>query len=306
MLRNHRRFERITKLAGRLLPSLLAVAVGLSQTSLTARPAQGVNASKLSPGKTTNDSSQKPGSKVGQPPIMPGQYSVYSQQQSRRIFAACDLNGDDQISYLEAIKTFISHAGRKQFHRLDTNRDAVLSFDEFDKNFKTLTSRGLELGIRGPALERLPLSVDSNISKDPRLLTFFAKLDADGNDRINFAEWKVLGGMPGENPAAVFNQLDKDLSSTLSLEELVPFAKSFALLANTKIKTYRLRPLPEAVRAVDRDSDGLLRKNELERALARIHPSLLKHAARIFLHADLNGDGALDPIEIGKALERGP
>lgn len=274
-------------------------------------PAQGAFPSRIPQRPRTDETARKPirtgndnrpGS-LDTGPARPSTFGVYRERTSRELFAACDENGDDQILLIEA-KRALRGIDRKKFQLYDTNNDGRLQFNEFDEHFKSRTKFGGQIVITGPALRRLARRVTRTVA-DPLLLSWFAKLDKDGNDRLEFDEWKVLGDLLDKDPKAAFVKLDKDLSNTLTVRELEPMLPRISLVDRTEAKARAtqptLRPLPASYQVADLNKDSLISVSELGRALSRIHPSLARHAATIFERADADSDGHLNKFEIQAA-----
>jgi Ca2+-binding EF-hand superfamily protein len=237
-------------------------------------------------------------------------WRVYSIDVSRRLFAACDVDGDDRISYFEARKTIFAAKDRSGFRSFDTSSDGQIEFDEFDRRFRALTEMGQPLFLQGDALLRLDRGLETPRVTAPVLQRFFTSLDANQDDRISASEWRdmnaLLQPLLGADAAQSFRELDKDSSGHISLEELSPLEDKLAVLTNAlrKPETGRqLRPLPEKYRGADRNGDSLLDQDEFAFALTRIHPSLARHGAALLRQADQNRDNALDAIELRRVLQ---
>jgi Ca2+-binding EF-hand superfamily protein len=234
-------------------------------------------------------------------PALPSSFGTYREQTSRVLFATCDLNGDDHITPLEAFKT-LKGIDREKFRSYDTNKDGRLQFDEFDRHFQRRARYGGQLAITELALRLLATRSNALQTVDRTLAGWFASLDKDGNDRLDFAEWKVLGELLDKDPKAVFVSLDKDLSNSLTVAELEPMLPKISLLdraAERARKAKRpLRPLPEGFQVADLSRDGLLDLEEIGRALQRIHPTLVRHAELILIAADQDRDRHLNVFEI--------
>ncbi|PIE24654.1 MAG: hypothetical protein CSA62_02145 [Planctomycetota bacterium] len=251
---------------------------------------------------------------TAQEPVKGGQkklrgFAVYSLTTSRQLFAATDLNGDDRIRFFEAQKAMFQARDARGFRRFDTDRDGVISFREFDARFQEICKQGLELHLQAPALLRLARGIDTPKPSAIPVQRFFADLDRNKNDKIEFDEWRsfesLLQPMLGKDAAESFRELDSDKSSTLSLPELeVLKPKLERHLSGQRRSAPRrqLRPLPASVQAADRNGNGRIELEELRYALARIHPSLTRHAANLHHRVDQNRDGALDALELRKAL----
>jgi len=237
--------------------------------------------------------------------VAPGYYGIYSNQKCREIYAACDLDGDDKIQYLEALKTLDSVSSPKDFRRLDKNNDGILRFKEFDLHFQRVCEAGSNLVVKPKAMSRIHLKSESKKTKDHGLLRWFATIDRDGNDKIDSKEWAPVSSVLGEGLGTSFLKLDADFSGSLTAGELAPLKPLFDKLETIRPTSNHLRPLPEATRSVDLNDDGLLGMQEFTRAIARIHPNLVQHADIIFKNADQNDDKRLDAIEITRALTLG-
>ncbi len=237
-----------------------------------------------------------------------GNFTVYGLDRSRKLFAACDLNGDDRISFFEAKKSFFNGTEREGFQSFDKNKDGVIQFAEFDAGFKELAKFGSPLQLRSKALARLENSGALPIALAPSVLRFFSSVDADGDDRISSEEWNALGPMlellVGKGSEDRFLALDSDLSGSLSpseLRSLQPKLEVFSKRAEAVARKKQLRPLPIELQAADLNADSRLDSIELARALSRIHPSLVRHGKAILARCDQNRDRQLDAIELREA-----
>ena len=236
-------------------------------------------------------------------------FGVYSKTTSRQLFAAADLNGDDRIRFFEAQKTIFEARDARGFRRFDTDRDGEISFREFDVRFRELTQLGQELHLLAPALIRLARGIETPQATTLAVQRFFAGLDRNGDGRIDLSEWRgfesLLQPMLDKKAEESFRELDVDKSGTLTPRELEALAPKLDLLLSGLRRSTpprQLRPLPESLQAADRNGNSRLELDELRYALARIHPSLTRHAADLHRRVDQNRDGALDSIELSKAL----
>gem|GEM_PF-3319384 len=254
----------------------------------------------VSPAKPAN-----PDPKAPRPGAAPNRsitaFRLYEKQTSRELFAACDLNRDDRLSWFEARKTLAHDLDRKSFHELlDRNRDGVVTFDEFDAYFRSTTELGGELRILPAALERRTPGLSRLLSVPKELQRFFALLDRDHDERITPEEWKAVAALADPKGEVGFEGLDRDLSGALEIEELRPLLPMLTLLDKTlrAPASPRLRPLPSDLAPADLNGDSLLDEKELRRALMRIHPSLGRHATTVLVQADRNGDRKISATEI--------
>lgn len=279
--------------------AITAVLLVLASSELRSQSAAG--SLQTPPAKVTGASRPGPRQPVGagSPSRLPTAFGVYQEQTSRRLFAACDENGDDRITWRE-IKQAVKEIDLRRFRSYDANRNGTLEFNEFDRHFRQRTRYGGQLVITDQALRRLPKGAAA--STDPLLMAWFSTMDVDGNDRLDFEEWKVLGNLLDKNPKAVFVLLDRDLSDSLTVGELEPMRKTISLLDRSRTELHarrkQLRPLPTAFRVADLNGDSLLDKDELARALRRIHPMLVRHAGRLLEKLDSNDDKHLDVFEL--------
>ncbi|MEZ5989547.1 MAG: hypothetical protein R3F30_10545 [Planctomycetota bacterium] len=234
-----------------------------------------------------------------------GSYPVHSEALSRRLFTACDPDRDDKILFLEARRCLDAVRTPKDFQQIDRNRDGVVRFDEFDAWFLGLTRSGASLVVAAEVVARAELAGKVAPGRDATLARFFALIDVDQSDRIEPTEWARIAPLLGDDREVRFEVLDADLSGDLTPDELAPLTGRLEVLARPP-KDRSLRPLPESTAGMDVDGDGRLDTAELARALARIHPALLRHTATVLRAADRNGDGRLDGVELREAIERGP
>lgn len=234
-------------------------------------------------------------------PPAPGSFGVYHQHTSRAIFRACDRDGNDRILAREAKEAFKAF-DLEEFRAFDTNSDGRIEFDEFDKRFKEITRYGGEITLTEVARKRLPLRLGEESGYPNVLVTWFANLDVDANDKLGRDEFKTLAKLL---PAEKFQQLDKNLDDGLTIDEMRPLIDFITLIEKQRPrKGATQRPLPIDFRGADLDGDSLIDQSELERALFRIDPTLPAHARSILQSADQNADLFLDRFEVEDAQNR--
>ena len=243
---------------------------------------------------------------------------LYSQSDARRAFCACDLNGDDGITFLEARRTLRDVKAVQDFRQFDQDGDGTVYFDEFDLRFRNLVQLGSTLTLMGPALTRelRPDPTAGQGRSEQRALRVLREVDADRDGRLSLDEWLKLANVLGSAAEArkTFDNLDVDQSRDLSLSELRDFAARVWLVQETPPPAEdeedprppdadagnRLVRLPPEVAAADTDEDGVLSLKELTYALLRLDPRLERFAAEILETVDLNGDGRIGPREAAR------
>lgn len=238
-------------------------------------------------------------------------FAIYELETSRRLFAACDLDGDDRIGFFEAGRTLFEAKDRAGFRNFDLDQDGSIEFDEFDGRFRRLTEAGQEFYLEPAALVRLARGIDTPRAAPTLLQQFFGSQDQNHDDQLSFDEWKVIATLlkpwTGLDAAASFRNFDQDASGQLTIDELRPLLPQLELVTNALRQSSAieaLRPLPAEFAAADRNADSLLDRSEFRYALQRIHPVLQRYADRILRRADQNRDEALDALELRQVLER--
>ena len=246
------------------------------------------------------------GRKVDRASIGPSSFVTYSEQTSRALFRACDRDGDDRLTLREARRA-LQDMDRTRFARIDKNGDGRIQFDEFDKSFKDTAAHGGELVLTEWARKRLPASFARKYDVPPVLRRWFANLDRDDNDRLDRNEWKQVVAQLEQEPTARFVRLDRNLDGSLTVVELEPILKLITRLEARRPRNPNARrPLPRGFRVADLDANSLLDLSEIERALSRVHPTLVRLAERVLQSADsAPRDGYIDVFEIADtALSR--
>lgn len=231
----------------------------------------------------------------------PAKIGVYHLQSSRALFRACDLDANDRILPLEALKA-LKNFDRKDFRAFDTNSDGRIEFDEFDTRFREITRYGGEIAVNEIARRRLPARLGAASGYPRVLITWFANLDSDANDKLGRNEFEPLAKLLKPDS---FQQLDKNLDDGLSIDEMRSLVEFITMIEERSPRRGATqRPLPIDFRSADLDGDHRLDQSELERALYRIDPNLPAHARAFLQGADQNADLFLDRFEIEEAQAR--
>jgi Ca2+-binding EF-hand superfamily protein len=222
-------------------------------------------------------------------------FDNYDQQRSRAAFKACDQDGDDRLSVVEA-RRCLSGIGSPDnlagFQSIDRNRDGFLHWSEFDTQFKTITSRGSSFRFlptrpfRDPSAESK--TNDKKVPQQRRAAELvIAMANVDDDPHINRSEF--LGLLKALNqPASLassFDVVDLDKSGGLSQAEFVPILDAVPYLAQLVL----------AQSSGDKDQ---VRTSDLGKRLSTLHASLQRWHQVVFREADRNRDGVLDKAEL--------
>jgi len=222
-------------------------------------------------------------------------FDNHDQRRSRAAFKACDRDGDDRLSVVEArycLAGIGSADDLSGFQAMDTNRDGFLHWHEFDARFKATTARGSTFRF----LPARPFSDPSagtrakgkRIPKEQtaaELVVAMANVDTDPH--ISRAEFLGLLKALGQPPtlAASFDAIDMDKSGGVSQAEFVPVLSAVPFLA-------------QLVLAQQNKTTQQVLPAELNRRLAGLHPTLQRWHRVVFQQADRNGNGVLEKAEL--------
>jgi Ca2+-binding EF-hand superfamily protein len=212
------------------------------------------------------------------------------------------------------------------FERFDTNKDGLLSIQEFSLAFAPSTA------VSKACFDNACQSIQHNPSYDAisqaefrtatdlitRIATslnrmgytpqqLFAKIDRDHNGWISREELEgvVLRFEPELSPSErdlIFNLLDRDKDGRLELSELISkfegvSARAFASVEDVmKVFCKRFsqqgKTVAEAFRVFDRNNDGFLSREEWRRSMGLLGPEIsAADADAVFMHFDMNQDG---------------
>ncbi|MCA8955453.1 MAG: hypothetical protein KDC87_05230 [Planctomycetes bacterium] len=217
----------------------------------------------------------------------------YDTRISRAAFAACDGDGDDRLSVVEAR---YSLRGMEQigpvsgFAALDTDRDGYLCWPDFDARYRQRIELGTNFQFRPvrPFTKPRPsptkgAKVSARSAVD--LVMNMVRLDDDPHmSRAEFAKLlEVLNQPP--SAAGLFTVLDRDRSGGLTREELEPVVKHIPYLL-------------ELTRQADTSADAPS-VDAVGKRLARFHPTVARWCTTILTVADKNRDGKLQLGELG-------
>ena len=236
-----------------------------------------------------------PGTATAQPSGRWIGFDDHDPRRSRAAFKACDRDGDDRLSVVEA-RDCLPGIGPADdltgFQTLDRNRDGFLHWHEFDARFKAMTARGSTFRF----LPARPFSDPSagtkargkKIPKEQTAAELVVKMaNVDNDPHVNRVEFAGLLKALGQPPslAASFDAVDLDKSGGLSQAEFVPILSAVPFLAQLV--------LAQQTKTIEQ-----VRLPELSRRLAGLHPSLQRWHQVVFQQADRNGNGVLEKPEL--------
>lgn len=225
--------------------------------------------------------------------------TVAEQQAALAVFRSIDLDGDGQISKLEALRSAlgsnltgintVSKAVNDNFARLDRNGSGGLSLAEFKAAFGPLATKA-----------------------DQKLAEAYLKsIDADGDSiitKLELARVDLVAGLKANAPALVakalkdnFPTIDVNADGGISYQEMVQALGPLA----TKAEQQAAKKVFDAI---DADGNGIIAKSEAVRAdlLAQLRlndPGKMASAiASSFAAIDLNADAKINWGEYVKAV----
>lgn len=225
-------------------------------------------------------------------------FDEHHERRSRAAFKACDGDGDDRLSVIEA-RRCLTGVGTAEdltgFQSMDLNRDGFLHWFEFDRRFKNTTEQGGRFrflparpfsdpsaGTRTKAREEIPKE-----QRAAEMIVAMANVDDDPHiSRAEFVGLLKALNQPA-NLASTFNSVDTDGSGGLSKAEFVPVLKFLPALAKLVLSQGSAEADPDHIRPADLGS-----------RLAGLHPSLQRWHQVVFRDADRNGDEVLEKAEL--------
>lgn len=222
-------------------------------------------------------------------------FDSYDQQRSRAAFKACDQDGDDRLSVIEARRSLAGIGSQDDlsgFQSIDRNRDGFLHWAEFDRQFKTVTKRGSSFRFLPARPFRDPSAGSETKGKKVPQQRRAAELviamaNVDDDPHINRSEF--LGLLKALNqPASLassFDAVDLDKSGGLSQAEFAPVLSAVPYLA-------------QLVLAQNSGNKDQVRSGDLGKHLSTLHASLQRWHQVVFRAADRNSDGILDKAEL--------
>lgn len=222
-------------------------------------------------------------------------FDNHDERRSRAAFKACDKDGDDRLSVVEA-RHCLAGIGTAEdlsgFQAIDLNRDGFLHWSEFDHRFKTTTKRGSTFRFRPARLFSDPSAgtraKGKQIPKEQHAAELVVAMsNVDDDPHINRTEFLGLLKALGQpaSLASTYDLVDLDKSGSLSAAELVPLLKAVPFLA-------------KLVLAQTSKAEGRTGPTDLSRRLAGLHPSLQRWHQVVFRDADRNRNGVLEKNEL--------
>ncbi len=218
-------------------------------------------------------------------------YTEYSRALSWSLFEACDANGDDRLNLFEASRAIPSLGGPQDaasFRALDTNKDGFVHWPEFDTRFRETIARDGIFAVKPPRpvfLVRDPSAAEEkkvDLAPHQQILEL---VDSDEDEAISPDELTLflkIAGLPPQLATQHFAKLDADSSGKLTRNEFE------AILSSQLPKIFGKRPkqddkmherLPEDLRAVDKDRNGVIDKTDVHRWVVEGLPMSHKYSS---------------------------
>ncbi len=283
-----------------LLAGIASAAVGLAQSPVSPNP--------------TSPNPPSPATPVGKgepaAPTVPengGRTSLdaYTESTSRELFSACDADSDDRLDLFEAcdaLETLASPKDSAAFLRFDTSRDGYLQWPEFDAHYRELIEKNGEFHVR-TCRRFVRQAKELQAARKATPLELFIQLnDRNENGGLDPEEISKIARDIKLLPAfeAQLRMLDVNQSGQVEAAELAPIFEQ--LRSAVALPGLEQAPPPSGLPApwgeVDGDGNGMISRAELEGALRKLDPALLRWAAQILAKLDKNRDGKLSAPEL--------
>jgi len=234
---------------------------------------------------------------------------IHDESISRAAFRACDGNADDRLSIFEArqcLERMGSLEDPQGFRQLDTDKDGQLSWSEFDRHYRGVCERGGSFRMR-PTRRFQPPRRPRRASAPELAAQSVVQLgDKDQDGALDKNELHALlteFRMPKGFGKQGFALLDSDHSGTLDQKELLLLVQTMPGLID--LGRQEVDPAPDSQLAgADKNDDGEVTRQELDKALRLLHPSLARWSRKVFTDADADKDGVLTADELDTTGKR--